>query len=207
MARRSRPRRPLPPPVNSTNWKDLPGSQKLAGRRQPPEVGSRFYQPALASTLTQLCRRGSFESFLLSWSAGGASGPWDGDARLAQYYAGDLNAHVARRTTPLKLAHQQGEVWNLAPPTQGLVSLAILGITDRLAMADADDAGTVHRIVEATKLALACAMPITDPRELKTDIQSLRILRRFRRSPTADDNPCRAGHRQGPGDTVDGGNG
>ncbi|WP_204278681.1 gamma-glutamyltransferase, partial [Enterobacter hormaechei] len=65
----------------------------------------------------------------------------------------DLNAHVARRTTPLKLQHQQGEVWNLAPPTQGLVSLAILGITDRLSMADADEATTVHRIVEATKLA------------------------------------------------------
>lgn len=86
----------------------------------------------------------------------------------------DLNAHVARRTTPLKLQHQQGEVWNLAPPTQGLVSLAILGITDRLSMADADEATTVHRIVEATKLAFGLRdAHITDPRELKTDIQSL----------------------------------
>jgi gamma-glutamyltranspeptidase/glutathione hydrolase len=86
----------------------------------------------------------------------------------------DLNQHVARRTTPLKLQHQQGEVWNLAPPTQGLVSLAILGITDRLAMADADEAMTVHRIVEATKLAFGLRdAHITDPRQLKTDIQSL----------------------------------
>ncbi len=39
---------------------------------------------------------------------------------------GDLQAHRARRPGPLTLQHQQGTLWNLAPPTQGLVSLAIL---------------------------------------------------------------------------------
>jgi hypothetical protein len=39
------------------------------------------------------------------------------------------------------------------------VSLAILGITDRLAMADADEAMTVHRIVKPPSWPLACAMP------------------------------------------------
>lgn len=41
-------------------------------------------------------------------------------------------------------------------------------------MADADEAMTVHRIVEATKLAFGLRdAHITDPRQLKTDIQSL----------------------------------
>lgn len=117
----------------------------------------------------------------------------------------DLNAHVARRTTPLKLAHQQGEVWNLAPPTQGLVSLAILGITDRLAMADADDAGTVHRIAEATKLAFGLRdAHITDPRELKTDIQSLLDPAALQAlADRVDDNHAAPwGTGKGPGDTV-----
>ena len=117
----------------------------------------------------------------------------------------DLSAHVARRTTPLKLAHQQGEVWNLAPPTQGLVSLAILGITDRLAMADADDAGTVHRIVEATKLAFGLRdAHITDPRELKTDIQSLLDPAALQAlADRVDDNHAAPwGTGKGHGDTV-----
>ena len=117
----------------------------------------------------------------------------------------DLHAHVARRTTPLKLQHQQGEIYNHAPPTQGLVSLAILGITDRLNMAEADDAGTIHRIVEATKLAFGLRdAHITDPRELKTDIQALL-------APTAlqaladrvdDSRAAPWGTGKGPGDTV-----
>jgi gamma-glutamyltranspeptidase/glutathione hydrolase len=87
---------------------------------------------------------------------------------------GDLQAHRARRPAPLTLQHQQGTLWNLAPPTQGLVSLAILGITDRLKMADADDAQTVHRIVEATKRAFALRdAHITDPRHLDVDVQQL----------------------------------
>lgn len=183
--------------------KDLPGfAETWLVDGKPPEVGSRFYQPALASTLTQLAEEG-LESFY--------RGPLA--ARLARgmetlglpITLADLNAHVARRTTPLKLAHQQGEVWNLAPPTQGLVSLAILGITDRLAMADADDAGTVHRIVEATKLAFGLRdAHITDPRELKTDIQSLLDPAALQAlADRVDDNHAAPwGTGKGPGDTV-----
>lgn len=85
------------------------------------------------------------------------------------------------------------------------MSLAILGITDRLNMAEADDAGTIHRIVEATKLAFGLRdAHITDPRELKTDIQALL-------APTAlqaladrvdDSRAAPWGTGKGPGDTV-----
>ena len=117
----------------------------------------------------------------------------------------DLQQHRARRPEPLRLAHRHGELWNLAPPTQGLVSLAILGITDRLAMADADDAMTVHRIVEATKLAFGLRdAHITDPRHLDVDIQSL--LAPAALQPLAenidDQRAAPWGAGKGPGDTV-----
>lgn len=138
---------------------------------EAPRPGSRFRQPALAGTLRMLASDG-LDSFY--------RGPLA--ERLAQGMAalgmpvtlGDLQAHRARRPGPLTLQHQQGTLWNLAPPTQGLVSLAILGITDRLKMADADDAQTVHRIVEATKRAFALRdAHITDPRHLDVDVQQL----------------------------------
>jgi gamma-glutamyltranspeptidase len=52
-------------------------------------------------------------------------------------------------------------------------------------MAEADDADTIHRIVEATKLAFGLRdAHITDPRELKTDIQNCWIPPPCRRLPT-----------------------
>ncbi|WP_448868309.1 oxamate amidohydrolase [Enterobacter ludwigii] len=183
--------------------KDLPGfAETWLADGKPPQVGSRFYQPALASTLSHLAEDG-LDSFYRGPLAERLA---RGMATLAlPITLADLNAHVARRTTPLKLQHQQGEVWNLAPPTQGLVSLAILGITDRLSMADADEATTVHRIVEATKLAFGLRdAHITDPRELKTDIQGLLEPAALAAlADQVDDNQAAPwGCGKGPGDTV-----
>lgn len=181
----------------------LPGfAETFLVNGQTPETGSRFRQPALAATLQQLVDDG-LDSFY--------RGPLA--TRLAQGMAqhglpitlDDLQQHRARRPAPLKLTHQQGELWNLAPPTQGLVSLAILGITDRLAMNDADDAQTVHRIVEATKLAFGLRdAHITDPRHLDVDIQSLlapQVLQQLA-AQVDDQQAAPWGAGKGPGDTV-----
>ena len=169
---------------------------------KPPQVGSRFYQPAMATTLTRLAEEG-LDSFY--------RGPLA--ERLAQGMAalgipvtlGDLQAHRARRPAPLTLQHQQGTLWNLAPPTQGLVSLAILGITDRLKMADADEAQTVHRIVEATKRAFALRdAHITDPRHLDVDVQQLLTPEALQPLADSIDEASASpwGGGKGPGDTV-----
>jgi len=183
--------------------KDIPGfAETWLVDGKPPQAGSRFYQPALASTLKRLAEEG-LDSFYRGPLAECLS---QGMAKLGlPVTLADLNQHVARRTTPLKLQHRQGEVWNLAPPTQGLVSLAILGITDRLAMADADEAMTVHRIVEATKLAFGLRdAHITDPRQLKTDIQSLLGSAPLQALADKIDDSQAApwGMGKGPGDTV-----
>ncbi len=68
-------------------------------------------------------------------------------------------------------------------------------------MADADDAMTVHRIVEATKLAFGLRdAHITDPRHLDVDIQSL--LAPAALQPLAeniDDQRAAVGRGQRPG--------
>lgn len=168
----------------------------------PPRPGSRFTQPALADILSELCEYG-LESFY--------RGP------LAQRLARgmtqlempimleDLQRHRARRRTPLRLAHQHGDIYNLAPPTQGLVSLAILGITDGLEMAQADEVQTVHRIVEATKKAFALRdRYITDPLHMREEMQALLDSGLLAETARQLDLTRAAswGGGRGPGDTV-----
>ena len=150
---------------------------------EAPRPGSRFRQPALAGTLRMLASDG-----------------------LDSFYRGPLAERLAQGMAALgTLQHQQGTLWNLAPPTQGLVSLAILGITDRLNMADADDAQTVHRIVEATKRAFALRdAHITDPRHLDVDVQQLLTPEALQPLADSIDDASASpwGGGKGPGDTV-----
>ena len=167
-----------------------------------PPPGSRFTQPALAQTLSLLSEQGldSFYRGALAHHMADEMATLGMPVTLA-----DLQQHRARRTTPLHLSHSEGDIWNITPPTQGMVSLAILGITDRLEMAGADDAQTVHRIVEATKKAFALRdQHITDPRHVKEDLQALLDSDHLATlaSQIADGEAAAWGQGRGPGDTV-----
>ncbi|NDL63743.1 gamma-glutamyltransferase family protein [Acerihabitans arboris] len=136
-----------------------------------PLAGSRFTQPRLAATLINLAEQGLDSFYRGPIAAGMAREMADIGMPVT---AADLAAFRAKRRTPLRLAHGKGELFNLTPPTQGLVSLAILGITDRLSMAGQSESQTIHRIVEATKLAFALRDEfITDPAHMARDPQSL----------------------------------
>ncbi|AIX52142.1 MULTISPECIES: gamma-glutamyltransferase family protein [Pantoea] len=168
----------------------------------PPQPGSRFTQPALAATLSQLSEEG-LESFYRGRLARSLAD--DMHALGMPVTLNDLQQHRARRCTPLHLAHSEGDIWNMTPPTQGLVSLAILGITDRLDMAQADEAQTLHRIVEATKQAFSLRdRHITDPRHSDTDVQALLSADHLASLATNIDDHRAApwGTGRGPGDTV-----
>jgi len=135
---------------------DIPGfADTFLPQGHAPQAGSRFCQPKLARTLTQLATEG-LDSFY--------RGP------LAQLIAGEMQAlglpvtaqdlanHRAQRRVPLKLSHSQGEIFNMTPPTQGLVSLAILGITDHLEMAQASEVQTIHVLWKRPRRLSACAI-------------------------------------------------
>lgn len=88
----------------------------------------------------------------------------------------DLERHQAQLRKPLVLKHSLGQVYNFPPPTQGLVSLMILGQLDHLLKSDMDPLGApfVHACVEATKQAFAVRdREITDPAYMSVDPQSL----------------------------------
>jgi len=167
-----------------------------------PKAGSRFTQPDLANTLSLLTEDG-LESFYRGPLANKLASEM---SRLGMPVTlEDLNNHRAKRRVPLRIQHEYGEVYNMTPPTQGLVSLAILGITDRLNMAEADEAQTVHRIVEATKLAFSLRdRYITDPLHMREEMQALLdsdVLATLA-NQVDEQKAATWGTGKGPGDTV-----
>ena len=139
-----------------------------------PATGARFLQPRLAATLEQLARAGLGDFYRGELARSIAA---DLAAAGSPVTLADLEAHTARRRTPLVLEHSLGRVFNMPPPTQGAISLAILGQLDRLGIAGLDPVGAdfVHLAVEATKRAFREIRDkhITDPAYMKVDAQSL----------------------------------
>ena len=68
---------------------------------------------------------------------------------------------------PLSVALQAGTLYNTPPPTQGLASLMILALFERLRVAEAESFDHVHGLVEATKRAFRVRDRfVTDPERL-----------------------------------------
>ncbi|HEY4318547.1 MAG TPA: gamma-glutamyltransferase family protein [Herbaspirillum sp.] len=169
-----------------------------------PHAGSNFTNAALANTLQTLAEQG-----LDSFYRGDLAHRIAADLATVGSPLGlaDLQRHRAESKRPLQLAHSLGTLFNTAPPTQGLVSLAILGLLDRtgLASLEADSADHVHLTVEATKLAFGLRdRYITDPAHMSVDPQSLLETGALDRLAQAIDPRHAApwGAGRGPGDTI-----
>ena len=137
----------------------------------PPATGSVFSQPRLGATLGQLAHAG-LEDFYRGELA--ESLARDLAAAGSPLTLADLRRHQAQWRTPLALKHSVGTLYNLPPPTQGLVSLLILAILDALDIGRLDPAGAdyLHLCVEAAKQAFAVRdRSITDPAYMKADAQ------------------------------------
>ena len=137
-----------------------------------PREGDIFRQPQLASTLTRLAREG-LDSFYRGDLAQDIAA--DLAALGSPVMLSDLQAYRARTVTPLHLAHSAGELYNMTPPTQGLVSLIILALLDRFDLGRycADSALHIHLVVEATKQAFRIRDQfIADPDYMHVDPQS-----------------------------------
>lgn len=115
-----------------------------------PTEGEMFRQPRLAATLKKLAADG-FETFYRGPLADTIA------ADLARagspITAADLAAHRALRVAPLSVRLSSGTVWNMPPPTQGLASLMILGLFDRLKVDAGDGFGHMHGLIECIKQA------------------------------------------------------
>ncbi|GHW56268.1 gamma-glutamyltranspeptidase, putative [Vibrio cholerae] len=91
----------------------------------------------------------------------------------------DFIQHQASIVTPLTHTMSQGQFYNLGAPTQGLASLLILGIYDRLAHQARSQADHVHLLIEATKIAFDIRnRAVTDEKYIPTALQNYLIAER-----------------------------
>jgi gamma-glutamyltranspeptidase/glutathione hydrolase len=148
--------------------KAVPGfaAQYLVGGKAPRE-GARMKFPALAQTLKRLGKDGTGDFYSGKLGKAIAS---DLAAIGAPVTAGDLKRHKASRRTPLSVNVRAGQLFNFPPPTQGLASLMILALFDRLKVKSVDDFAYLHAIIEATKQAFIVRDRIVgDPASMTED--------------------------------------
>jgi gamma-glutamyltranspeptidase/glutathione hydrolase len=154
---------------------EVPGfAARFLPRGEIPACGALFTQKTLAATLRRLAQAGLSDFYRGDLARSMAH---DLAALGSPLGLADLEACSAREVRPLELAHSLGRLYNMTPPTQGAVSLAILGILDRLGAARLapDSADYVHAVVESTKAAfLGIRDPyLTDPAHMKIEAQAL----------------------------------
>ena len=137
-----------------------------------PATGAVFRQPRMGATLARLAEAGLMDYYTGDLARAIAT---DLAAAGSPVTLADLEAHRALVRVPLELRHSLGHVYNMPPPTQGLISLLILGQMDRLGIAHFDHLGAdyVHAAVESTKRAFMIRDKyITDPDRMTVDPQS-----------------------------------
>ena len=134
---------------------------------RPPPVDARFCQKRLGATLAALAEAG-LDDFYRGGVARRIAA--DLDAAGSPVTADDLADYRARRVAPLVLRLGAATIYNLPPPTQGLASLMILGLFERLDVTEGEGFRHLHGIVEATKQAFAVRdSVITDPAHMSAD--------------------------------------
>jgi len=159
-------------PVSPSQWcktignvdelKDVPGfAAHFLADGKAPEIGTQLVQLRLADTLDQLAHAG-YDDF------------YRGDVAIeiaadleevgSPVTRDDLRRHEARVREPLSLKLDNCTLFNTPPPTQGLASLIILGLFDRLGVKRGESFEHIHGLMEATKRAFVVRdREVTDP--------------------------------------------
>jgi gamma-glutamyltranspeptidase len=144
---------------------DVPGfAQAFLIDGKPPDVGQLLKQPALAAMLDHLGHAGLDDFYRGDIGREIAS---DLDRLGSPVTRGDLERARATLAEPLSVALRTGTAFNTPPPTQGLASLIVLALFERLGVREAEGFDHIHGLVEATKRALRVRDGvITDPERM-----------------------------------------
>jgi gamma-glutamyltranspeptidase/glutathione hydrolase len=145
--------------------KDVPGfAAAFLADGKAPEAGATLKQPAFAATLDQLAHAGLGDFYRGDVGREIAA---DLERVGSPVTRADLEQHKAHVAEPLSVAIGAGTLYNAPPPTQGLASLIILALFDRLGVREAEGFDHVHGLVEATKRAFRIRdRVVTDPDRL-----------------------------------------
>ncbi len=135
---------------------------------QAPEAGARLKQAKFAATLEHLSHAG-----LDDFYRGDVGREIAADlARIGSPVTrADLEKFAAAVAEPLSLRIQAGTLYNSPPPTQGLASLIILALFERLRVSQAESFEHIHGLVESTKRAFRVRdRVVTDPDRITLDL-------------------------------------
>jgi gamma-glutamyltranspeptidase/glutathione hydrolase len=142
--------------------KEVPGfAATFLTDGKPPAAGAKFVQERLGDSLDQIAHAGT-EDFYRGDIAAEIAAELDEVGGLVT--RDDLRNHRARLVEPLTTATRAAALFNLPPPTQGLASLILLGLFDRLGVKRAEGFDHIHGLIECAKRAAAVRdREITDP--------------------------------------------
>lgn len=167
-----------------------------------PKAGDRRRPETLGATFEQLSHSGLDDFYRGDIGREIAA---DLEQLGAPVTRGDLESFRAAVVAPLSIKLPGLTAYNFAPPTQGVASLLILGIFEKLGIARADGFDHVHGLVEATKRAFALRdRYVTDPAHATVEAVSLLTDEVFAREAAAIDRRRAAPWPMttGDGDTV-----
>jgi gamma-glutamyltranspeptidase/glutathione hydrolase len=145
--------------------KDAPGfAPTFLVDGKPPDAGATMRQPALAATLDHLAQAGLDDFYRGDVGREIAA---DLERIGSPVTRADLVQFRATAVEPLSVTLRAGTLYNTPPPTQGLASLVILALFERLRIGEAEGFDHVHGLIEATKRAFRVRdRIITDPDRL-----------------------------------------
>ena len=148
--------------------KDVPGfadAHLIDGKTAP--VRHVLKQPALAHMLIRLAKAGLGDFYRGEVARANAAGL---EAAGSPLRLADFEAYSAKTVTPLSVDVSKGTIYNMTPPTQGISSLMILALFDRLGCTEAEGFDHIHGLIEATKQAFILRnAELTDPKFMRVD--------------------------------------
>ncbi len=153
----------------------LPEMKETTGFRETflpdgkvPEIGARLKQVAFAATLDHLAHAGLDDFYRGDVGREIAA---DLERIGSPVTRADLEQFRATVEAPLSVSIGAGTLYNTPPPTQGLASLIILALFERLRVAQGESFEHIHDLVEATKRAFRVRDGvITDPDRITGDL-------------------------------------
>jgi gamma-glutamyltranspeptidase/glutathione hydrolase len=135
---------------------------------KPPKIGETLPPGRLAATFEQLARAG-----LDDFYRGDIGREIAADLKKigSPVTRADLQGYCAILREPLVVKLSSGAVYTSQPPTQGLTTLLILGVFEKLGTPKAESFDYLHGLIEATKRGMRIRMrTVTDFERMKEDV-------------------------------------
>jgi len=167
-----------------------------------PDAGSRLRQAKFAATLDHLANAGLDDFYRGDIGREIAA---DLERIGSPVTRADLERCEARIAEPLSVKIGAGTLYNTPPPTQGLASLMILALFERLRVTKGESFEHIHGLVEATKRAFRVRdRVIADPAQIDVDLKQF-LDGKFLDAEAAKIDMRKAARwpaRNGEGDTI-----